>query len=175
MINDARTHCRCDPGSIEPGGVPAVPESLLRREHMKMATILLLAGLIAMAFAAPAARADEGAKKADGRVFEIRTYYAAEGKMDALHARFRDHTCKLFEKHGMTIIGFWSPRDPEQAQKKLIYILAFPSKDAAAASWKAFMTDPAWQAVWRASEKNGKLVDHIESVYVNPTDYSPTK
>src|ERR1700676_3147291 len=84
-------------------------------------------------------------KKADQRVFELRVYHAAPGKMEALHARFRDHTCQLFKKHGMEIVGFWSPRDPELAQKKLIYLLAFPSKEAAEKSWKDFLADPDWK------------------------------
>src|SRR5262245_25579982 len=73
----------------------------------------------------------QGGKKVEQRVFEMRTYYAHPGKMEALHARFRDHTCKLFEKHGMTLIGFWSPMDKKQADEKMVYILAFPSKAAA--------------------------------------------
>src|SRR6266581_6814612 len=68
----------------------------------------------------------------DTRVFELRTYYAAPGKIEALHARFRDHTCKLFEKHHLTIIGFWSPIDEQEALRKLVYLLAFPSQEAAA-------------------------------------------
>jgi NIPSNAP len=114
-------------------------------------------------------------KKVDNRVFEMRTYFAPAGKMKDLHARFRDHTCKLFEKHGMTIIGFWSPADPQEAEKKLVYILAYPSKEAADKSWKAFRADPAWIAARTESERNGKLVDKVESVWLNPTDYSPLK
>jgi hypothetical protein len=95
--------------------------------------------------------------------------------MEALHARFRNHTNKLFVKHGMTLIGFWSPTDSEQAKQKMVYILAFPSREAAAKSWKAFQDDPDWKAAKAASEKDGKLVDKVESVYLNPTDYSPLK
>jgi hypothetical protein len=119
--------------------------------------------------------AGKGEEKVDTRVFELRTYYAAPGKMEALHARFRDHTCKLFEKHGMTLIGFWSPRDAKEAEKKMVYLLAFPSRKAADKSWKAFREDPAWKAAREASEKDGKLVDKVESIYLNPTDYSPLK
>src|SRR5436190_19973677 len=100
-----------------------------------------------------------GDKKADTRIFEMRTYFAAPGKMADLHARFRNHTCKLFEKHGMTIIGFWSPDKAEDAETKLIYILAFPSKEAKDKAWKAFGSDPQWQNAKAESEKNGKLVD----------------
>jgi hypothetical protein len=115
------------------------------------------------------------AKKVDTRVFEMRTYYAEPGKMTALHARFRDHTNKLFHKHGITIIGFWSPIDPKEAEQKLFYILAYPSKEAGEKSWKAFRADPVWNAAREASEKDGKLVNKVDSVWMNPTDYSPIK
>ena len=111
----------------------------------------------------------------DSRIFELRTYECVPGKMEALQARFRDHTRKLFEKHQMTVIGFWNPTDAQQAERKLIYLLAFPSKEAAAKCWKDFGADPEWKAVKEASERNGKLVERIESVYLNPTDYSPLK
>jgi hypothetical protein len=120
--------------------------------------------------------ADQGeAKKKDNRVFELRTYYPAAGKMKALHARFRDHTCKLFKKHGMTLIGFWIPAVAKEADSKLVYMLAFPSRKAAEKSWKAFQEDPEWKKVKDDSEKDGKLVDKLGSVYLSPTDYSPMK
>jgi NIPSNAP len=134
---------------------------------------LLLVGL--GSFALQAADAPKGDKKVEDRVFELRTYYAAPGKMEALHARFRDNTCKLFEKHGITIVGFWNPTDPKQAEQKLVYLLAFPGKEAAAKSWKAFQDDSEWKRVKEASEKDGKLVEKVESVYMRPTDYSPMK
>jgi hypothetical protein len=109
------------------------------------------------------------------RVFELRIYYAAPGKMDDLNARFRDHTCKLFEKHGMTLIGFWTETNPKDKVEKLIYVLAYPSKEAADKSWKAFRDDPVWNKAREASEKNGKLVDKVESYYMKPTDYSAIK
>jgi hypothetical protein len=105
----------------------------------------------------------------------MRTYYANPGKMEALHARFRDHTCKLFEKHGMTLIGFWSPIDSKQAEEKMVYILAFPSREAAKKSWSDFVNDPDWKKAKAASEANGALVARVESVYLNPTDYSAIK
>jgi hypothetical protein len=111
----------------------------------------------------------------ESRVFELRTYYAAPGKMEALHKRFRDHTCKLFEKHGMTIVAFWSPLDKKQAQERLIYVLAFPSKEAADKSWTAFRNDKDWQRVRADSERDGKLVDRVDSVFMSATDYSPMK
>lgn len=107
----------------------------------------------------------------DSRVFEMRTYYAPAGKLDDLHARFRDHTLRLFEKHGMTNIGYWVPI--ENGQNKLIYILAYPSREAREASWKAFIADPDWKAAQGASEKHGKLVEKAEELYLKATDYSP--
>jgi hypothetical protein len=136
---------------------------------------LTLAALGAVGLAAySVGRAQEG-KNVDGRLFEMRIYYAAPGKMDALHARFRDHTCTLFKKHGMGIVGFWSPTKPEEAEQKLIYILSHASKDAADRSWKSFREDPAWISAKNASEKNGKLVAKVEQVFMNATDYSPLK
>jgi hypothetical protein len=142
-----------------------------------MRTLKLLAALAVLAATTLAGSTLLAQKEADkpNRVFEMRTYYANPGKMEALHARFRDHTNKLFEKHGITIIGYWSPLDPKQAEQKLVYILAFPSKEAAAKSWKAFGTDPDWKRAKAASEANGVLVQKAESVYLNPTDYSPIK
>jgi NIPSNAP len=112
---------------------------------------------------------------ANGRVFELRTYYPAPGKIKALHDRFRNHTNKLFEKHGMTIIGFWVPLDAKEAEHKLVYLLAFPSKEAADKSWAAFRQDPEWNNARAASEVNGKLVERVESVFMRATDYSPLK
>jgi NIPSNAP len=114
----------------------------------------------------------------DSRVFEMRTYYAAPGKLENLQARFRDHTLKLFEKHGMTNIGYWVPVDEKTGQPSgntLVYIVAFPSLEARAKSWDAFRADPAWTTVRDESEKNGKLLEKIDSVFLNATDYSPIK
>ena len=119
--------------------------------------------------------AAKGGEKVDNRIFELRIYDCVPGKIEALQARFRDHTCKLFEKHRMTVIGFWSPTDAQQSQRKLIYLLAFPSQEAAVKSWTDFQDDPEWKAVKEASEKDGKLVEKIASVYLRPTDYSPLK
>ena len=140
---------------------------------MKMLWVSLAVLAAGVGIAVAAANAEEEDKKVDQRVFELRTYYAAPGKMDALHARFRDHTCQLFRKHGMTIVGFWSPADPDKAEKELVYILAFPSKEAADQSWKDFGADPDWKAAREASEKEGKLVEKVDRVWLNPTDYSP--
>jgi hypothetical protein len=107
----------------------------------------------------------------DTRCYEMRVYYAAPGKLDDLHARFRDHTCKLFEKHGMVNVGYWVP--VENTENKLVYVLAYPSREAREKAWKAFMADPDWQKAWKDSEKNGKLVTKAESRFLEATDYSP--
>jgi len=146
---------------------------------MKYLLGVLIVGLGVLGIAvhsAHAKKAGEGEKKVDTRIFELRTYTAAPGKMDALNARFRNHTNRLFVKHGMTIIGFWMPAKQKEGEEKLIYILAYPSKEAADKSWKAFRDDPEWKKVVAESEKDGKLLAKPpESVYMNPTDYSPLK
>ena len=130
---------------------------------------------LSLAFVGLALCPAKGNEKVDTRVFELRTYTAKPGKIDELHARFRDHTLKLFEKHHMTVIGFWKPTDAEQAKQKLVYLLGFPNQEAAAQSWKEFQADPHWKAVKENSEKDGPLVEKIDSVYLNPTDYSSIK
>ena len=110
------------------------------------------------------------------RFFELRTYTAAPGKLDALNNRFREHTNALFKKHGMTIIGFWTPADEPRSKDTLIYILAYPDREAREKSWKEFQADPDWQKAKTESEKDGPLLAHPpESVYMGPTDYSPIK
>ena len=139
------------------------------------ATIVLLLAVGATVFALRGADPEKGAKNAETRVFELRTYTVPEGKMDALHARFRDITCKYFEKYGMTVVGFWNPTDPKEAKTKLVYLLAHPNKEAAEKNWKALAGDADFRAAFAATEKDGKLVDKVESVYLNPADYSPIK
>jgi hypothetical protein len=109
------------------------------------------------------------------RLFEIRTYTTEPGKLDALHARFRDHTTKLFEKHGMTNIGYWTPTDSPRSQDTLIYVLAHESSAAADKSWQAFRSDPDWLKARGESEAAGPIVKKVESMFVTPTDYSPLK
>jgi hypothetical protein len=111
------------------------------------------------------------AESKDSRVYEMRTYYAAPGKLDDLNKRFREHTLALFEKHGMENIGYWVPL--ENPDNKLVYIIAHKSREAASASWKAFGADPDWKAAAKASEANGKLVSKAESRFMQSTDYSP--
>ena len=132
---------------------------------IKAAAFAAVAIAAGFAAAAPSKNAD--------RFFELRTYTPSPGKLDALHARFRDHTCKLFEKHGMTNVGYWVTQGPEP---KLVYVLAFPSKEARDASFKAFGADPDWQKVYADSQKDGvKLAAKVESVFLSPADYSAIK
>ncbi|MFT5498447.1 MAG: hypothetical protein ACI9TH_003860 [Kiritimatiellia bacterium] len=104
------------------------------------------------------------------KFFELRTYHTHPGKLDALHARFSDHTIPLFTKHGMTNVAYWTPKDQPET---LIYLMGYPSQEAREASWKAFMNDPDWKTAYAASTADGKLVAKVESVYLAPTDYSP--
>ena len=110
------------------------------------------------------------------RTFEMRTYTAAPGKFADLQKRFRDHTLRIFEKHGMTNIGYWVPADPPNSENTLVYIIAHKSRDAAKKSWADFSADPEWQKVRKESMADGvSLTTKVESVFLNPTDYSPIK
>jgi hypothetical protein len=112
------------------------------------------------------------------KVYELRTYYAAPGKLEALHARFRNHTIDIFKKHGMGVVAFWVPVDQTTGAatgNTLVYILSYASLDARKQAWDEFGKDPEWVAVKTESEKDGKLVDKVDSVFLAPTDYSPMK
>lgn len=112
----------------------------------------------------------------DSRCFEMRTYYAAPGKLEELNKRFREHTCALFKKHGMENIGYWIPQDKDKgAANTLVYIIAHKSREEAKKSWSAFINDPEWKKAQQASEANGKLVEKVESVFLSATDYSLIK
>ncbi len=140
--------------------------------------IALVAGLAVAAalgaLAVSSTHADEKEKPKE-RFFEMRTYIANDGKLDALHARFRDHTNKLFVKHGIEIIGYWVPTDEKESKNTLIYILAYPSKEARDKSWKEFGADPVWKKAYEESHKDGVLVKQVISKFMTPTDYSPIK
>ena len=140
-------------------------------------TALALAATVITGFAAePSANPVSPSVAKDSRCFEMRTYYAAPGKMEAMNARFRDHTCALFKKHGMELVGFWIPTDKEKgAENTLVYILAHKSREEAKKSWAAFVNDPDWKKARDASEANGKLVEKAEVVFMSATDYSPMK
>lgn len=109
--------------------------------------------------------------KADTRCYELRVYHSPPGKLDALHARFRDHTMTLFEKHGIENVAYWVP--VENTNNILVYLLAYPNRAARDASWKSFMADPKWKEVWKRSEANGALVAKVDQTFLERTDFSP--
>ncbi|MEX0929532.1 MAG: NIPSNAP family protein [Balneolales bacterium] len=113
----------------------------------------------------------ETAEAGENIFYELRIYDAAPGKLDDLHARFRDHTMDLFEKHGMENIGYWEPI--ENLESQLYYVLAYPNRDAREASWEAFLSDPVWIQAKGESETDGGLVAGVQSVFLTATDYSP--
>ena len=126
--------------------------------------LLLLAGVLVNP---PAVEADSHA------VFEMRVYTTNPGKLGDLHNRFSQHTNPLFVKHGMRLIGYWTPTETPKSENTLIYVLAYPSREARDASWKAFMNDPVWKAAYADSIKDGKLVNKVDSTFMSPTGYSP--
>jgi hypothetical protein len=112
---------------------------------------------------------------AQSRVYELRTYHCYPGKLEALKANFRDHHIETFKRHGIESIGYWVPQDPELAKNTLIYLLAHPSRAAAEKNWADFMKDPEFIKVSAESQKNGNIVEKMESVYLDPADFSPLK
>lgn len=113
-----------------------------------------------------------GMSQTKTRVFELRTYTAYEGKLPDLQKRFREHTLEIFQRHGMTNIAYFTPEDKPNT---LVYLLAHESREAAKKAWDAFRDDPEWKKVSAASEANGKIVSHVDDVFLDPTDYSPMK
>jgi hypothetical protein len=141
----------------------------MRRIHV----VLVLAGLLAVGCASPGR--SPAPQAAEARVFELRTYTTHEGRLPALQQRFRDHTMRLFEKHGMTNIAYWVPQDTARSKNTLIYILRHASREQARRNWQAFSADPEWQRARAASEADGPIVLRVESVFLDPTDFSPMR
>ena len=136
-------------------------------QSIPAAAVMLTPSLFAASGERSASSAPEPA------VYELRIYHAAPGKLPDLLARFRDHTIKLFDQHGLHSVAYWTPTDEPEKSNTLIYILRHPSREAAAANWKAFQDDPDWKSVKDKSEANGKLVDKVDSTYMSLTDFSP--
>jgi len=109
------------------------------------------------------------------RVYELRTYTTNEGKLDALHDRFSNHTNRLFIKHGMTLVGYWTLADGDGKDNTLVYLIAHEDRDAAKASWRAFGSDKVWREAYAKSKKDGALVKKVISLFLVPTDYSPLR
>jgi len=152
-----------------------LPNKFNQKEHnvekflkiLSISSISLIVGLGAGTFYSTSAQ--------NQKVFELRTYQATPGNLGNLHARFRDHTIRIFRKHGMEIVGFWSPTSEEERDDILVYLLAHDSQDAADASWQAFGADPEWASVAEESNKNGQILAGVERKYMLATDYSPMK
>jgi hypothetical protein len=144
----------------------------MTRRAFVSAVMVFVAGVAvgALVFQTRAVEAQAGA-----RVFELRTYTAPEGKLGELQTRFRNHTTRIFQKHGMTNIGYWVPQDAPLSQNTLIYVISHPSREAAKKNWAAFQADPEWQKVAADSQVNGRIVSGVVSVFMDATDFSPLK
>ena len=116
---------------------------------------------------------DHGPTPSSTGVYELRVYHAAAGKLPELLARFREHTIKIFDRHGMKSVAYWTPVDEPEKSNTLIYILYHPSREAATANWRSFQDDPEWKSVRDKSEANGKLVEKVDSTFLALTDFSP--
>src|SRR4051794_30641794 len=112
---------------------------------------------------------------AQNKVYELRTYTCFDGKLEDLKKRFREHTIDIFKRHGMESIGYWVPQDPEKSKTTLIYIISHTSREQATKNWADFRNDPEWKKVSSESEANGKIVQKVDSVYMEPTDFSKLK
>lgn len=142
----------------------------------KLYGVAAVAGAFALGFLVRGVVPGEPVAHAQGkRVFELRTYTAPDGKLGELHARFRDHTMRIFKKHDMENIAYFAPEDAPLSQNTMVYIIAHPSREAAKQNWAAFQKDPEWQKVSTESQVNGKIVAKVESMFLDATDYSPLK
>ena len=116
----------------------------------------------------------QAAMAASARVFEMRIYTTMDGRLPALEKRFREHTMEIFEKHGMKNVGYWVPQDEPKHSNTLVYVISHENREAAKANWAAFSADPEWKAVSKASEADGgKIVQKVESTFMDSTSYSP--
>ena len=138
---------------------------------LAVSTVIFVAG-----FAFGSFRMSSDVAHAQGKhVYELRTYTAPEGKLGNLNARFRDHTIRIFNKHGMKSVLYMTPQDAPNSQNTLIYILEHPSREAAKKAWAHFQADEEWKKVSAESQVDGRIVSKVESIFGDPTDYSPMK
>ena len=140
---------------------------IIRKILVCTASLVLTLGVLSAPNAAQA--------QSSGKVFELRTYTATPGNLDKLLTRFRDHTMRIFEKHGMTNIGSWVPTDEAESSNTLVYILAHDSQEAATRSWQAFSQDPEWKKVNDESNADGPILQGVVRKYMTTTDFSPLK
>lgn len=139
-------------------------------QHVAISLLALASFLVPNPKAALAAE-----EESPSRLFELRIYTTHPGRLEALHKRFRDHTNRLFKKHGMQLVGYWTPAESPESENTLIYILAYPNREARDKSWVAFRDDPEWQEAYKKSHEDGPIVKQVESKFMNPTDYSAVK
>jgi hypothetical protein len=145
---------------------------MLKRYQHRLILTLAILGLGAITGSIGQFVSHAEAQSSD-RVFELRTYTTLPGRLDALHRRFADHTMRIFERHGMTNIGYFSPQDEPLSANTLIYLLAHDSREAADASWAAFIADPEWTKVAEESQVDGRIIEKLERVFLDPTSFSP--
>jgi hypothetical protein len=110
-----------------------------------------------------------------GKVFELRTYTAPEGKLPLLQKRFRDHTIRIFNNHNMKSVGYWVPQDGAEHTNTLVYIISHDSREQAKKNWAEFQADPEWKKVSAESQVDGPIVSKVVSVFMDAADYSPIK
>jgi hypothetical protein len=150
--------------------IPAVPANAISWTHMKPSH--LISFICGVLLTLGVTTIGQSQAQPPNHVYELRMYHTVPGRLDALQRRFRDHTISIFDKHDMKSIGYWVPQDTPEL---LIYILEHPSRDAATKNWAAFMADPEWVKAKTESEASGKIVDHVDNYFMNPTDYSKLK
>jgi len=154
---------------------------MMTRKRMLMTVfnpsrIVSAIALLAIGFAAGSWNASSVAHAQNaGKVFELRTYTAPEGKLPNLQARFRDHTIRIFNKHGMKSVGYWVPQDAPTKDNTLVYIISHDSREQAKKNWADFQADPEWKKVSAESQVDGRIVSGVVSVFMDATDYSPIK
>jgi hypothetical protein len=141
----------------------------------KLAQFAVVSAVFVSGFALGGVFQEKAAAQSKNRVYELRTYTAPEGKLGELQARFRNHTVKLFEKHGITNVGYFVPQDAPVSQNTLIYLLSYKDRESAKQSWAAFQKDPEWVKAFTASQANGTLTSQVLSVFMDPLDFSPMK
>ena len=147
---------------------------MLKQKRYTVAFLAL--AVFGLGYAAGQFTAFESVARAQSeRIFEMRTYTAHPGRLDALNARFRNHTTRIFEKHGMTNVGYWTPQEAPLSEDTLVYILAHDSREAGQASWDAFRADPEWARVAEESQRDGRIVQNVDVLWLEATDYSQIK
>jgi len=145
--------------------------TVLSPSRIASAIVLLAIGFAAGSWNASNVALAQGA----GKVYELRTYTAPDGKLPNLQARFRDHTIRIFNKHGMKSVGYWVPQDAPTKDNTLIYIISHDSREQAKKNWADFQADPEWKKVSAESQVDGRIVSNVVSVFMDATDYSPIK